>query len=124
MGQIRHCGSSSVQMPYNSCRKWHATSASPGHTRTARPARPAGAVQRIMIMLDTNVLSALMRDTPDPAVVEWLDRQPTESIWTTSVKYSRSAPASNFWSQTGDASGSTRCFLNSSTRRPQLRALV
>lgn len=38
-----------------------------------------------MIVLDTNVLSALMRDTPDPAVVEWLDRQPTESIWTTSV---------------------------------------
>jgi predicted nucleic acid-binding protein len=26
-----------------------------------------------------------MRDTPDPVVVEWLDNQPTESIWTTSV---------------------------------------
>jgi len=38
-----------------------------------------------MIVLDTNVLSALMRDTPDPAVVEWLDNQPAESIWTTSV---------------------------------------
>jgi predicted nucleic acid-binding protein len=38
-----------------------------------------------MIVLDTNVLSALMRDRPDPAVVEWLDNQPTESIWTTSV---------------------------------------
>lgn len=38
-----------------------------------------------MIVLDTNVLSALMRDTPDPAVVEWLDTQPTESIWTTSI---------------------------------------
>jgi predicted nucleic acid-binding protein len=38
-----------------------------------------------MIVLDTNVLSALMRDTPDPAVVEWLDHQPTESIWTTSI---------------------------------------
>jgi predicted nucleic acid-binding protein len=38
-----------------------------------------------MIVLDTNVLSALMQDTPDPAVVEWLDDQPTESIWTTSV---------------------------------------
>jgi toxin FitB len=38
-----------------------------------------------MIVLDTNVLSALMRDTPDPVVVEWLDNQPTESIWTTSV---------------------------------------
>ena len=38
-----------------------------------------------MIVLDTNVLFALMRDTPDPVVVEWLDDQPTESIWTTSV---------------------------------------
>jgi toxin FitB len=38
-----------------------------------------------MILLDTNVLSALMRDTPDPAVVEWLDKQPVESVWTTSV---------------------------------------
>lgn len=38
-----------------------------------------------MILLDTNVLSALMRDTPDPAVVEWLDRQPSESVWTTTV---------------------------------------
>jgi len=38
-----------------------------------------------MIVLDTNVLSALMQDTPDPAVAEWLDNQPTESIWTTSV---------------------------------------
>ncbi|MCX2929997.1 type II toxin-antitoxin system VapC family toxin [Mycobacterium sp. CVI_P3] len=38
-----------------------------------------------MILLDTNVLSALMRDTPDPTVVRWLDNQPAESIWTTSV---------------------------------------
>jgi len=38
-----------------------------------------------MIVLDTNVLCALMRDTPDPVVVRWLDNQPTESIWTTSV---------------------------------------
>lgn len=38
-----------------------------------------------MIVLATNVLSALMRETPDPAVVEWLDSQPTQSIWTTSV---------------------------------------
>src|SRR6185437_8127225 len=38
-----------------------------------------------MIILDTNVLSALMRQTPDRAVVEWLDRQPRASIWTTSI---------------------------------------
>lgn len=38
-----------------------------------------------MIALDTNVLSALMRGEPDAAVVEWLDGQPAESIWTTAV---------------------------------------
>lgn len=38
-----------------------------------------------MILLDTNVISALMRREPDAAVVDWLDHQPAESIWTTSI---------------------------------------
>ncbi len=38
-----------------------------------------------MIVLDTNVLSALMQERPNLAVVAWLDRQPAESIWTTSI---------------------------------------
>src|ERR1019366_1497946 len=38
-----------------------------------------------MIILDTNVLSALMHQAPDQNVVTWLDRQPRTSIWTTSV---------------------------------------
>jgi len=38
-----------------------------------------------MIILDTNVLSALMRTSPDVAVVSWLDRQPADSIWVTSI---------------------------------------
>lgn len=38
-----------------------------------------------MIVLDTNVLSALMRATPEAVVVSWLDRQPAESIWITSI---------------------------------------
>lgn len=38
-----------------------------------------------MIILDTNVISALMQSAPDPRVVAWLDRQPAESIWTTSI---------------------------------------
>lgn len=38
-----------------------------------------------MIILDTNVLSALMRATPEAEVVRWLDRQPAESIWITSI---------------------------------------
>jgi len=38
-----------------------------------------------MILLDTNVLSALMRENPEPEVLQWLDQQPRMSIWTTSV---------------------------------------
>jgi predicted nucleic acid-binding protein len=38
-----------------------------------------------VIVLDTNVLSALMRTTPETTVVEWLDRQPAESVWITSI---------------------------------------
>src|SRR5438132_55421 len=38
-----------------------------------------------MIILDTNVLSALMRQAPDERIVAWLDRQPRTSIWTTST---------------------------------------
>lgn len=38
-----------------------------------------------MIVLDTNVLSALMLDSPPLSVAAWLDRQPRRSIWITSV---------------------------------------
>ena len=38
-----------------------------------------------MILLDTNVLSALMHETPDEPVLSWLDRQPGTSIWITSI---------------------------------------
>jgi predicted nucleic acid-binding protein len=38
-----------------------------------------------MILLDTNVLSALMRQAPDQKVVAWLDQQARTSVWTTSV---------------------------------------
>jgi predicted nucleic acid-binding protein len=38
-----------------------------------------------MIILDTNVLSALMRTVPEVPVVAWLDRQPAESVWITSI---------------------------------------
>lgn len=38
-----------------------------------------------MIILDTNVLSALMRQAPETSVVAWLDRQPAESVWITSI---------------------------------------
>jgi predicted nucleic acid-binding protein len=38
-----------------------------------------------VIILDTNVVSALMRRDVDPIVIAWLDDQPPESIWTTAV---------------------------------------
>ena len=38
-----------------------------------------------MIILDTNVLSALMRPEPERPVLEWLDRQPADSVWITSI---------------------------------------
>jgi toxin FitB len=38
-----------------------------------------------MILLDTNVISAFMQAVPDPVVTKWLDLQPRDSIWTTSI---------------------------------------
>ena len=38
-----------------------------------------------MIVLDTNVISALMRPEENPVVVQWLNGQPTRSVWTTAT---------------------------------------
>ncbi len=38
-----------------------------------------------LILLDTNVLSALMQREPDQTTVAWLDEQPSESVWTTAI---------------------------------------
>jgi predicted nucleic acid-binding protein len=38
-----------------------------------------------MIVLDTNVISALMRETPEPTVLAWVDEQIAIDIWTTTV---------------------------------------
>jgi predicted nucleic acid-binding protein len=38
-----------------------------------------------MIILDTNVVSALMRPKDNRVVVDWLDRQASVSIWTTAM---------------------------------------
>lgn len=38
-----------------------------------------------MIVLDTNVLSALMQSRPEPKVVAWLDQVPAESVWITAI---------------------------------------
>lgn len=38
-----------------------------------------------MILLDTNVLSELMRPFPQPVVEQWLAQQPAGSVFTTSI---------------------------------------
>lgn len=38
-----------------------------------------------MIVLDTNVVSELMRPRPSPAVVEWLDTQPADEVAVTAI---------------------------------------
>lgn len=38
-----------------------------------------------MILLDTNVLSELMRPTPDSNVVQWLDSLPEWEVWISAV---------------------------------------
>jgi len=38
-----------------------------------------------MIVLDTSVLSALTQQPPEQPVIDWLDRQPWTSVWTTSI---------------------------------------
>lgn len=39
----------------------------------------------MMVVLDTNVLSELMKVEPNPQVIAWLDALPTASVWTTSI---------------------------------------
>jgi predicted nucleic acid-binding protein len=38
-----------------------------------------------MILLDTNVLSSMMQVAPDEIITKWLDQQPRESIWITTI---------------------------------------
>lgn len=38
-----------------------------------------------MIILDTNILSEPLRPAPDRAVVDWLDAQDVESLYTTTI---------------------------------------
>ena len=39
-----------------------------------------------MILLDTNVISALMQRQPDPVVVAWLNAQSPQQIWLPSLE--------------------------------------
>lgn len=40
-----------------------------------------------MIVLDTNVVSVMMRPETAPVVLDWLDTQPIESTWTTAITF-------------------------------------
>lgn len=37
------------------------------------------------MLLDTNILSELMRARPNPAIIEWLDRQPADQLFVSSI---------------------------------------
>jgi hypothetical protein len=39
----------------------------------------------LMMLVDTNVLSAIMRTAVEPAVERWFDAQSPESVWTTTI---------------------------------------
>jgi toxin FitB len=49
----------------------------------ARSTGKAGCI--LMILIDTNVLSAMMRVAGEPAVERWFDAQPPDSVWTTTI---------------------------------------
>lgn len=38
-----------------------------------------------MILLDTNVLSELMRATPEPLVLAWMDSRPAPDFWVSAI---------------------------------------
>jgi toxin FitB len=38
-----------------------------------------------LIVLDTNVVSELMRPLPEPAVLDWVNAQPADQLWLCSV---------------------------------------
>ncbi len=41
-----------------------------------------------MIILDTNVVSELMRPLPEPSVLRWVNRQVSDTLWLTSIAVS------------------------------------
>lgn len=47
--------------------------------------RRASIEQTFMNVLDTNVISELMRDNPHPAVLAWLDSQLTSNLFVTAI---------------------------------------
>jgi toxin FitB len=38
-----------------------------------------------VIILDTNVVSEMMRVEPDSSVIKWLDKQPPDELWLTAI---------------------------------------
>jgi toxin FitB len=40
-----------------------------------------------LLILDTNVVSELMREQPNPAVIDWLDHQDRQTVWITAITF-------------------------------------
>jgi predicted nucleic acid-binding protein len=38
-----------------------------------------------LLILDTNIISELMRGAPNPAVIAWLDRQDRQAVWISAI---------------------------------------
>lgn len=38
-----------------------------------------------MLIFDTNIISETMRPAPNPDIVQWINDQPSDSVWTTSI---------------------------------------
>ena len=53
--------------------------------RASRPVLKTLTLKQRVIILDTNVISELMRPSPEPRVLRWLGTQPLEEIATTSI---------------------------------------
>ena len=67
-----------------------------------------------MIVLDTNVLSELMRRTPDELVLQWMDSQPSASLFTTTVTQIRSMTGGypQRWPDLSGDHSATVCYLD------------
>jgi predicted nucleic acid-binding protein len=54
-----------------------------------------------VIILDPNVLSALMRTRPDAEVIAWLDQQPAQSVWITAITLFEARSGLGCWLRAG-----------------------
>lgn len=86
-----------------------------------------------MIVLDTNVLSELIRPEVSEPAVEWVNRQPAAMLWTTTICLMEFVSASILCRQGGEGAGwlgdsmnylegcyEIACYISMSKRRSRL----